>query len=238
MRGKGLTAPTTILAAALAVTACARATPTTPPTTEGVLAKAREAMNAVQSYRIRGEIIGDTDLGTQEARYSAEFAAPGRTYQRFEGVGEAEGQVTELIAVDGRLFVRESSYQGGEWRERSVTGLQVTSGLPRDLDSPRLLADETVNGVSAFHVVAEHDPEQSETLPGTATLSATYHLFISQLDYRLVRLVTETAAHYTETTTVGGTPVVREVQQRSTITYDYYDYDQPVTIEVPEVNGR
>jgi len=195
-------------------------------------------MNAVQSYRIKGDIIGNTDLGTQRARYSAEFSAPGRTYQRFEGVGEAEGQVSELIAVDGRLFVRESSSQGGEWRERSVTGLQVTSGLPHDLDSPRLLADETVNGVPVFHVVAEHDPDQPETLPGTATISATYYLFISQRDYRLVRLVTETAAPYTETAMVDGTPVVREVQQRYTITYDYYDYNQPVTIELPDVSGE
>ena len=97
-----------------------------------------------------------------------------------------------------------------------------------DLQKVRLLDEETVRGVAVFHITGE--TIQNRALPprfparpegDSVEFITKYVWFIAKDDYRLLRYITEqdmgAANHRT--------------------TMDFYDYSQPVTIEVPEVGG-
>jgi len=267
-----------VLALTLAVTACATPTPTptstpTPTlTAEGILARAREAMGKVQSYRYSANIMVESDEGVQEGMMSVEWAAPDRLYMKFEGFGEAAGQVNELIVVGERVFARGSDYRDRAWEEQSSGGpkaygarLTMSSHpnlLPdHKLQDLRMLGGETVRGVAVFHIrgarttettlppdpggeAKEEEISHSTPPPGQSPesrhiMTMEYSLFISKSDYRVLRMLVDVSMVFYPPSAPGGEVKEEEISHLTQrVTYDFYDYDESVTIELPDVSGE
>lgn len=207
------------------------------PNAEEVLTRSYDAMREVQSYRFSGEIETETPDGVIGGRQTGEWAAPGQWYLRLEPSGEFAGQMTETVVVNQRLFTRELGAQGGEWRESpfNLEKSNVYNPLPesylaiRDLENLRCLDDIVVNGTQTFQISG--DQKETQTLPeryppqpnGNEVVWVTTHTwFIAREDYLLVRSVIEQTAGQSGAT------------HRNT--WDFYDYSQSVTIEMPELN--
>ena len=194
-------------------------------------------MGQMRSFRFSAEIVQKSDDGLLKGRQSSEWAAPDQWHMKLEALGEFTGQVSETLVSGERLFSRDSETMGGAWwempsfpPERTTYKLEPDSFLAvPDLEKVRLLDDETVKGVAVFHITGE--TIQKRALPprfparpegDAAEFVTNYAWLIAKDDYRLLRYITEQdmgpATHRT--------------------TMDFYDFNQPVMIEVPEVRGE
>ena len=251
VRGKGLTALTIVLALVLAAAACARATPTPPPTAEEVLSRARDAMSEVQSYRFSADMGGEGEEGMKSVAVSGEWASPDRLHIRLEKRGEDAGDVNGVIAVGERTFVRDSDYTDGAWQEQEpepAGEVRPPFDIPSsdDLSDLQMLEDEMINGVSASHVRAmlmtaspvPSRPPSDEASQDDQMVTVVYDFFVSKADYRLLRVKMDIDMFMPPSIKPGEEPdEEQEVHITSRVTYDLYDYNEPTTIEVPEVNG-
>ena len=164
-------------------------------------------MGKVQSYGYSADILVETDEGVQEGVMSVEWAAPDRFHMKGEGLGEAAGQVNEVIIVGERVFTRDSSHAEGAWEEQPPEGPRAQGArlamsshrdlFPyRELENLQMLEDETVRDVAVFHIRGTRTtatgvpptPTPGE-VPEVRQVTATeYDLFISKSDYLLLRM--------------------------------------------------
>ena len=190
-----------------------------------VLEMARAAMAEVQSFRVSGKIEDGRGDSETQSRLSLEYAAPDRWYQKLEPLSGQQGLSSQVIAVGDRVFIEDSS-EPNVWRERGGGAVGPTlADIPEDVELVHMQEDESVNGVPAFHVTGRQ----------TTANGGTFHWYVSKNDYRLVRLITEETYQNTVTTTISGTPTRQIVDARRKATFDYRDYDAPVSINVPQV---
>jgi hypothetical protein len=211
----------------------------TGPDSQEVLNRSHDAMRKVQSYRWSGKVETETQDGVIGGCQSGEWAAPDRWHMKLEPMGEFAGQVQETLAVDQRLFTRDSDSRDGIWRESShiPEGFGVYNPRPErylaitDLENLRLLDDVDVNGTATFQITGEQ--KETRTLPprfpprpegDEVEWVTTYTWLIAKEDYLLMRYVIE------QDTGLG------RATHRNT--WDFYDYNQPVKIEVPTLAGE
>ena len=115
-----------ILALAMFLTACASGSAEESPdppadltSADEVLAAAREAVSSVVSYRLERRIGGNSAEAPDafNGTISLTWSAPDNINLRMEGTqGGEEGQEFEIIAIDGRVFARQST-TGNIWAE-------------------------------------------------------------------------------------------------------------------------
>jgi hypothetical protein len=190
----------------------------------------RSAMAAVQSYRYTGEVSeirGNTTMTS--ASLSGEWAATDQQYMKIE----TDQGFTERITLDGRMFIRESS-NGGVWRERQVTVVgtgNIIESIP-DFTSIQRGPDQQVSDIPTFIITGI--PSIDCTHPGKGPSSgfypdqpSTYKLFVRKDNFRLVR------------TEVQARGCSDESEITDYLSYNLFDYNRPVTIEVSkEVSPR
>jgi outer membrane lipoprotein-sorting protein len=199
---------------------------------EEVLAKSRDATSELQSFRITGNIVVDSEEGVQEARIWQEWATPDRWHMKLKSPDEAVDQFNEVIIAEGRVFTRESDSNSQAWREQTVgvdswtLSRNTDSFIPADLEDVKLIEDDEVNGIPVFQltgkkVQARPVPESAmdESRPAQKETVTLYTFLISKEDFRVVRTITEHDFGSTLQHT----------------TMDFYDYNQPIKIEVPEL---
>jgi hypothetical protein len=211
----------------------------TGPDSRKVLNWSHDAMREVQSYRFSGEIKTMTPDGDLGGRQYGEWVGPGQWYMRLEAMGEFAGQTMETVVVGQRVFTRELHSHGGTWRESPhiSEGLAVYNPRPESylavphLENLRLLDDIVVNGTATFQITGEQ--RETRTLPprfperpegDEVEWVTTYTWLIAKEDHLLVRYIIEEEIGLGRAT------------HRNT--WDFYDYNQPVTIEMPEINGQ
>lgn len=108
-----------------------------------------------------------------------------------------------------------------------------------------MLEDETVDGAAVFHirgtrtketgVPSTPNPEEVPDIRQVTTME--YDLFIGKSDYLLMRMAVVmdlTVYFYTPSDSGDKQAEVEETHIAQQITYDFYDYDEPVHIEIPE----
>ncbi len=221
-----------IAAAVIVALACSPSVP--PPSPEELLAGTRDAMGGVHSYHFAAVLTGQTDDGVQQTQITGEWASPDRYRMRMEPLGRGAGHVQEIVSVGGRVLASDSDYQGGAWTEqRSVppSGLSGRSFVP-ELDDTTLLEDEVIDGLAVYHLAGTSMSEFSEGIPAPVN---TYDLYIGKENMLLQRLVIETDfSGFAESAPSNEDSV--PTSQRAT--YDFYDYHQPVRIELPELGGQ
>ena len=207
------------------------------PDPGAVLAKSRDAMGQLQSFRFTAEIVQKSEDGLLEGRQSGDWAAPDQWHMKLEALGEFTGHGSETLVSGERLFTRDSESMGRAWREmtsfppvRTIHKLEpeIFLGVP-DLQKVRLLDEETLRGVAVFHITGE--TLQTRALPprfparpkgDEVEFVTKYAWLITKDDYRLLRYITEQD--------------MGPDNHRTTM--DFYDFNQPVTIEVPEIGAK
>ena len=206
------------------------------PNPREILNKSHDAMREVQSYRFSGEIEMKTPDGVIGGRQSGEWAAPDQLYLKLEPLGEFAGQVLETVVIDRRLFTREPASSEGEeaWQEMIPFPEGFAAFNPRpesylaiaDLENLELRDNVAVNGTATFQITGERKeirtlPERFPERPeGDEVKYITrYTWLIAKEDYRLVRYIAQQ--------TIG--PATHGT------TMEFYDYNQPVTIAMPEI---
>jgi hypothetical protein len=209
------------------------------PDPRDILNKSHGAMTEVRTYRFSGKFETETQDGVIGGRQSGEWSAPDRCHIKFEPTGEFAGQVQETLAVDQRLFTRDSDSRGGAWQEVTPVpqDLAIYSPSPElyltipDLENLRLQDGVDVNGMATFQIIGVQ--RETRTLPprfpprpegDEVEWVTTYTWVIARDDYLLMRYVIE------QDTGLG--------RATNRNTWDFYDYNEPVTVEVPEVAGE
>ena len=113
------------------------------PSAETVLERARQAMDAVQSYRYTGEISIEADEDVPKTHLEGEWASPGDSRVRISKAGPDEAIVQEFVSVGGRALGRIAHLTGGDWIRMAFP---VTWALSRDLMFPELDDAEVAEG--------------------------------------------------------------------------------------------
>ncbi len=196
-----------------------------------VLDQARTATDGVRSYRFTAELVAEADRDRgEEARrlqWSGEWVAPEWWHIKLES-GE------EIVWLDGRLFGKNLEAHDDAWRDEGTVPY-VGSTTPRepflDLSEPQVLEDEVIEGAPVFHVAGMLTQEKVSTAPEFPT---PIHLLIGKEDYRVLRMTIEAYSVSVRATLPGEPPATPERGASATYTYDYFDYNEPVTIEFPE----
>ena len=198
---------------------------------EEVLDQTRTAMDGVRSYRFTAEFVAEADRDRgEEARrlqWSGEWVAPEWWHIKLES-GE------EIVWVDGRLFGKNLETRDDAWRDEGTVPY-VGSTTPRepflDLAEPQLLEDEVIERAPVFHVAGMLMQERA---PTALKFPTPIHLLIGKEDYRVLRMTIEGYGVSVRATFLGEPPATPERRASVTYTYDYFDYNEPVTIELPE----
>ena len=222
--------------ALLLLAACGPTNPSAPGSTlsaEAVLEQARLAMDAVQSYRYTGEISIEADEDVPKTHLEGEWASPGDSRVRISKAGPDEAILQEFVSVGGRALGRIAHLTGGDWIRMAFP---VTWALSRDLMFPELddaevAEGETIDGRPMYYVTGLFEPDVQQN---SAPQVSRYGLFVDQETMRLRRLVINT-----EFSAPGpaGEAVGQEFEERfqysQHVVYDYFDYNEPVAIELP-----
>jgi hypothetical protein len=127
------------------------------------------------------------------------------------------GKTAERIATDGYLYMRSSDSRRGNWQrlEFPFDGTAFLS-VP-ELDGDFTMQDAIVRGVPTFKISSER------VMDGVVRVVNTYEVSVGKEDSMVHRLNVRS-----EGTSNDG-PVVQ------TITYEFFDFNKRVSIEVPDV---
>jgi hypothetical protein len=219
------------------------------PNAEEILERSRAAMFQVQSYRWTGEHRQESIEGGFRVRETGEWAGPDRWYHRLDFLErsgdytDAELDIQEVMVVGGRVFHRNHRTEGAEWQEEfssfppgfQTHRNQVQSFLrPEHLTGVWLAGETVLKGSPVLLVRGEtreirdlppRGPEPPEGV-GSVEFVSRLNWYISLENHRLLRYEAER-----QTIQAG------QVTLTNWTDLDFYDYNRPVVIEVPEIVG-
>ena len=221
-----------VLVVVLMVTAGCAEGPTPTPTPPGpplsaveVLEQTRQAMTAVTSYKFVADRTFYEDGQVYPSQFSAQWAEPDRYRLRLEGVTrDGDNYWGEIIAVGDRSVNRNSDYLE-TWTENEpppAAGFRDPGWAVAGLEQAELHDDTNIAGRLMYHVTASRPVINPVIVP---VIFNSHDLYIGKDDLLVWHLIMESVdTDPNEDTTIWNT------------TYDFYDYNVPVTIELPEIN--
>ena len=202
--------------------------------------QARQAMDAVLSYRYNGEITGEISIvdgeDIQKARIEGEWSSSGDSRIRISEAGTRDSTLEEFVTVGGQTLRRIADYADGAWVRLEDP---LSAALSRNLVFPKLedsevVEGETIDGRSMYHVTGRYEPyfqRQSEHQVSH------YGLFVDQETMRLRRLVIDYEYSTSVPADVAGGQVQTEIAQSGGhVVYDLFDYNEPLVIELPPLD--
>jgi len=198
------------------------------------LEQARLAMDSVQSYRFTGDINNVLGEEIQNVRLKGEWANPGDYRLEARESGSFDSYSQEFVSVEGRTLGRSSNYAGGEWLRMgsSMTRILSTDLMFPDLDDLKVVIGEVIDGTPMYYVtgILEPDPLPPPAIQGPQH----YGLFINQETMRLRRLIITSEFGVPNPLGDGeGQGPAEEYRISLRLVYDYFDYNEPVAIELP-----
>lgn len=223
-----------------------------------VLAESRDALSSVNSYRLETVMVTknqDDDRQMMTGSINLTWSAPDRLHAVIEGVEEGEeAQRYEYISTDGRIMARQSA-TGNFWVEydknpdpddmeargilAAVEGFSSTPNFLPDMDDAELVGITDIDGLSFYHIKGSSSvrTEPPDDLPADLAASyprqqtdTSYDLYISLADLlprRLVMVVELTWQNFPD-----DWPEIEPPRMESTV--DYLDFNDPVSIVLPE----
>lgn len=204
---------------------------------EAVLARAQEVMGQVRSYRFRVEVgYEQTEqalTGEVPLVRTGAWTLPGHWVLQVDGTDA-------VLQADGRVFYRrwedpESPWLGGDPVHQYPGFIPYSPFL--DLDEATLLAEERVGGVSAYRVAGKtrlDDP--AFRFPTTSAM--TIELLVDQESYRVLQMTIQDAYQGVRASDPGGIPEPLATTPQDAITFHYYDFNAPITIDTPDAVPR
>ena len=225
-----------LLAIGLACTSQPAPTPTAPPesiTAEEVMARAAKRFEALRSFHFKmthqgggTPIVKSFEMEVAEG----DVAAPDRMRANIEA--KAGGLFLELSAIS----IGDSTYLTNPFTQRyedlsdAITPggffdpAEGVGNIIREATNVSLMANETLDNVSVFHLAGTVLSEELKAITGSAVEGETIEaeLWIGKEDFLVRRL------------TLKGR-ITKDEAERITRTINLSAFDQPVTIEAPEV---
>ena len=206
-------------------------------TLEQILERSQTAMGEVTSYKTRGTIVVEgltEDDGGSGEQFTA-WQSPDRWMLRVEGQDpdSQEAESMEIRRIGSRSFASSS---GDDWQEITPSP-PGDSQLPGHLqllahDSIELISDDTVteDGTRVFEL--RITPENRSS--GEWTMELRHILLVDFQTYRFVHQISDEMLTFTLHSR--NNRVEEEIPSFAhTVTnIEYYDYDQPVRIEIPD----
>ena len=194
-------------------------------TAEELLARARDAMAEVDSFRFEVTVEGGF---SEPVELSGEWTAPDNW--RLTGAENAE-----VRWVEGLIYARDAHSRSGAWLAQPIPADRYPGFTPQ---APVLdLADaEVTSGAGS----GDASSGRAVVIRGTgkfgrADVDATVEVSVDGMSDRVLTMTVEPQGSCgVEFTFVSGTPVSRELACSTVISYRYFDYNEPITIEVPE----
>jgi len=228
--------------------------PTT-ATLEQITEKTRTAMNEITSYQTSGPLIIETtssnpdDGGTGEIFTTWKFPGRYRMVMEDSDPDTGNSQGTEILTIevltigDRNLFV----YPDSEWQEMAPIGPPSTLpgrmpllNLLDDLNDITLIStsDTLTDGSNAYRLEiddfwASSNDDDPQGVGAIKNRQSHYALVIDQQTFRFVSLVTINTHEIEAHGTLNGVANSEIVKVTQTSTYNFYNYNQPVEIEVP-----
>ena len=224
----------------LLLAACGPAAPSSSgssPTAETVLKQARQAMDAVQSYRFAADITNAQDEEIWKMQLTGEWASPGDSRVRVSSSGSGDPIFQEFISVGGRNLARIPEYTGDGWvRTGPSTGFVPSGDLMfPELDNAKVEDGVVIDGTPMYYVTGIYEPDP---LPPPAFQAPQhYGLFINQETMRLRRLII--TSDFGVPGPLGddeGQEPAEETRFSLHLVYDFFDYNEPVAIELPSID--
>jgi len=229
-----------------------------------VLTAAREAVGLVISYRLEKHTVTMTQLERRNiytGTISLTWSAPESFRLQVKGTEEGEEQEFELIAVDGRVFARQST-TGNIWAEfesdpnpddreameiaSTVKEFSAAPDFVPTMDEAELVGKEFIDGLSVYHIkgatsikqaLPDNNPNGvSDDLPLQQN-DSTYDLYVRTGDFLPRRLLTETSLRWE--TSLGEAPGGEGTGYEPVCiesTDNFLDYDDPAIFDVPAVH--
>ena len=218
-----------VLVVVLMVTAGCAEDPTPTPTPPRpplsaveVLERSRDAMTAVASYKFAADRTMYEDGRVYPSQISFQWVNPDSHWVRIEGVGRTRDYWGESIVVGDRGASRSSDRLEGTWRESELPpapGFRDPGWAFAELKQAELHDDADIDGRPVYHVTAFRDSGIRDSPP------VRYDLYIDKEDLQVRRLIME-----------GTFPGDHSDTITTNTTYDFYDYNVPIIIELPEIN--
>ena len=192
---------------------------------EEILARARDAMAEVDSYRFDVTVESSS---SEPVELSGEWTAPNNW--RLTGA-----ENTEVRWVGGLIYARDVHSRSGAGLDTPIPADRYPGFTPQ---APVLdLADaEVISGAGS----GDASSGRATVIRGTgkfgrAGVDATIEVRVDGTIGRVLTMTVEPLGSCgVEFTFVSGTSVSRELVCDTVISYRYFDYDEPITIEVPE----
>jgi hypothetical protein len=219
------------------------------PEPEDVIASARDASGEISACRIEMTVIYTENGETTQSSALMECVFPDRV--RTVTTGEESQETIRIGQTEYRRDAGGDSWQVRQWPESVsfpdlsavwVEGLSSLVGLVE-------LADEEIDGVDCYHYrgnvdmkakgeeeIAKLDPTQPGYEERLRALEVYDHwqlqseFWIGKTDYLLRQLEQHQEMHLTEDP---GEDTEKEEHYITTATYRFFDFDQPIQIELP-----
>jgi hypothetical protein len=216
---------------------------------ESVMAKVYTAIEGLQSYRLTyyGTITSESE--TTSSLMEVTFAAPDRYHIRTTNNDETD----EFIIIGDIRYVVKGSFTGVSITVlsdsfSSVLSKQATLDLLDELTDLQTLPEETIDGVRCLHYLGKLDIEKrieemrhniqefnansdahtvtdkqmEEMFEQMRSIDVTHEIWIGKGDYLIRQIKTEQRG-----------PADENGQLSVNMTMNYYDFNQPLTIEPP-----
>ena len=219
-----------------------------------VLEASRKAMAKVSSYRFSGSLSGWMEDGiVHESPWTGAWVAPDRfrdghhgpSFPNYESTGHP---FSESVSVGGCSFFRTADPDDGRWvsvgcSDQTPRGAERLLALP-DGVAPRLVGEQVVDGVAAYRVAWDNEttpdltPDVVKALQDAGvplpTDSTTVEVSISKEDLRVLQTRREVVGRVpSEGFFVDGPEKEMVVLGGSVTIRNYFDYDTPISIELP-----
>ena len=196
---------------------------------EEILARARDAMAEVFSYRATLELGDEQDEAHGEIlERTLEWAAPDTWVLSVNG---EEG----VFVADGLLFYKDSQDPSGEW-VGSIPVRQYLGFIPNPpflyLDDAQRLDDTNIADVRAYIVEGKTRADETGTRSGVVV---NIELAVSTVDFRVLRMIVKDfTRRYAASVT--GEPKLLPTTPADAMTFSYYDFNHPVALDPPVVS--
>ena len=204
-----------------------------------VLARARDAMAEVVSYRATGEqAYADPTQPFQSGNFQYEWSAPDRVHYLAISTSSNGMNEVETIRVDDQSFMRHSVFGEAGWRESTVvsTGdISISGPLAwMTAAAPRLVATEVLNGIEVYRVEGPMKQPESDEPSAPDWIAASGVAFVDITSFRPVRISYEIELVMPDRELVDGEWIDTSRNVVATVTMDFTYFDSPLSIEAPD----
>lgn len=223
-------------------------------TLEEILERTKAAGDEITSYKTRGTVVVETSSDDPDEGGTGELLTEWQSPDRYRVTMKGTDPLTELASGNVILNVGTQSFYNVEWPTNESSWIEMT---PRTSPDPSIngayptsylfetgdveLVDSTATadyGSAAFEITIQL-PSPKEGQGGNQSeefISQTinHHLTISTESFLVIEHGLDATLKFEDHGSINRVEYTEEKTVRQELTYNFYDHNEPVSIEIPE----